>query len=230
MLGLGVLLVLAGGAGFRRMALVFPESQVVATPSSVAISCRVCASASGAGKRRLSWRSRCRRRPPHFPSPNIFARASGYIDKRNVDIGDHVKEGQLLAQIVAPELDHQIAQAEATLVQLKAAVQQAQANKELAQVTWERDSPLVEQGLGDPAAGHHRRADPQGAGGRGRRRASQCSGAARRRFRCSTSRRPISASSRRSTASSPSATSTSAAWCRPMRSAARSCSPSCRAT
>ena len=48
---------------------------------------------------------------------NIYARASGYIDKRNVDIGDRVKEGQLLAQITAPELDHQIAQAEATLVQ-----------------------------------------------------------------------------------------------------------------
>jgi multidrug efflux pump subunit AcrA (membrane-fusion protein) len=44
-----------------------------------------------------------------FSVANIFARASGYIDKRNVDIGDHVKEGQLLVQIVAPELDHQIA-------------------------------------------------------------------------------------------------------------------------
>ena len=40
---------------------------------------------------------------------NIFARASGYIAKRNVDIGDHVKKGQLLAEITAPELDHQIA-------------------------------------------------------------------------------------------------------------------------
>jgi RND family efflux transporter MFP subunit len=77
---------------------------------------------------------------------NIFARASGYIGKREVDIGDHVKQGQLLAEIVAPELDHQIAQAEATLGQLKASLQQAQANKELARVTWERDSPLVTKG------------------------------------------------------------------------------------
>ena len=46
-----------------------------------------------------------------FAAANIYARASGYIDKRNVDIGDRVKEGQLLAQITAPELDHQIAQA-----------------------------------------------------------------------------------------------------------------------
>ena len=81
-----------------------------------------------------------------FSAANIFARASGYIDKREVDIGDHVKAGQLLAEIVAPELDHQIAQAEATLGQLKAALQQAQANQELAKVTWDRDGPLVKQG------------------------------------------------------------------------------------
>jgi RND family efflux transporter MFP subunit len=81
-----------------------------------------------------------------FSTANIFARASGYLDKRKVDIGDRVKEGQLLAEITAPELDHQIAQAEATLGQLKAALQQAQANQELARVTWERDKPLVEKG------------------------------------------------------------------------------------
>ena len=88
-----------------------------------------------------------------FTEANIFARASGYIDKRNVDIGDHVKEGQLLVQIVAPELDHQIAQAKATLAQLEATVQQSQANKELARVTWGRDSPLVDKGWVTPQQG-----------------------------------------------------------------------------
>ena len=81
-----------------------------------------------------------------FEAANIFARASGYIDKRKVDIGDHVKAGQLLAQVTAPELDHQIAQAEATLAQMQAAFRQAQANKDLAQVTWGRDSKLVQEG------------------------------------------------------------------------------------
>lgn len=81
-----------------------------------------------------------------FSVANIFARASGYIGKREVDIGDRVKAGQLLAEIEAPELDHQIAQAEATLVQLKASLQQAQANSELARVTWQRDEPLVSKG------------------------------------------------------------------------------------
>jgi RND family efflux transporter MFP subunit len=81
-----------------------------------------------------------------FAAANVFARASGYLAKREVDIGDGVMEGQLLAEIVAPELDHQISQAEATLVQLRAALRQAEANRQLAQVTWDRDSPLLSKG------------------------------------------------------------------------------------
>src|SRR6201995_4354126 len=50
-----------------------------------------------------------------FEAANIFARTSGYIEKRYVDIGDRVKVGTLLADITAPELDHQIAPAQATL-------------------------------------------------------------------------------------------------------------------
>jgi RND family efflux transporter MFP subunit len=81
-----------------------------------------------------------------FAQANIFARASGYIDKRNADIGDDVKEGQLLAHITAPEIEHQIAQAQASIGQSQAALQQAQANAELANVTWGRDKPLVSEG------------------------------------------------------------------------------------
>ena len=81
-----------------------------------------------------------------FTQANIYARASGYIVERKVDIGDRVKKGQLLAQITAPELDRQIAQNEATLAQNNATVKQAEANKELAQVTWQRNSTLVKQG------------------------------------------------------------------------------------
>jgi RND family efflux transporter MFP subunit len=81
-----------------------------------------------------------------FAAANINARASGYIEKRNVDIGDHVKAGQQLVQITAPELDHQISQGEATLGQNKATVQQVQANLDLARITWWRDKPLVEKG------------------------------------------------------------------------------------
>ena len=81
-----------------------------------------------------------------FSQANIFARASGYISRRDVDIGSRVKAGQLLVEITAPELDHQIAQAEATLTEMQAALQQAQANRDLGQVTWNRDSTLVQKG------------------------------------------------------------------------------------
>ena len=37
-----------------------------------------------------------------FEAANIYARASGYITQRNVDIGSHVKAGDLLAAITAP--------------------------------------------------------------------------------------------------------------------------------
>ncbi|WGD50222.1 efflux RND transporter periplasmic adaptor subunit [Bradyrhizobium sp. CB1650] len=81
-----------------------------------------------------------------FEAANIFARTSGYVEKRDVDIGDRVKAGALLAEIVAPELDHQIAQAQATLAQTQGNLQQTQASRELAEVTNARDSNLVKQG------------------------------------------------------------------------------------
>ncbi|HTO54771.1 MAG TPA: efflux RND transporter periplasmic adaptor subunit [Myxococcota bacterium] len=48
-----------------------------------------------------------------FQQAVLYARVSGYLDKRLVDIGDVVKAGALLAQISAPELDQQLAQAKA---------------------------------------------------------------------------------------------------------------------
>jgi RND family efflux transporter MFP subunit len=81
-----------------------------------------------------------------FAQANLYARASGYIAKRTVDIGSQVKSGELLVEISAPEIEHQIAQAEGTLTQLRANLQQAQANRDLAQVTWDRDKKLVQQG------------------------------------------------------------------------------------
>jgi len=88
-----------------------------------------------------------------FAAANIFARANGYIETRKVDIGDHVKAGDLLAQITAPELDHQIAQAQATLTQNQATLRQAQASRDLAQVTHDRDSSLVQKGWLTPQQG-----------------------------------------------------------------------------
>jgi multidrug efflux pump subunit AcrA (membrane-fusion protein) len=74
-----------------------------------------------------------------FAAANVYARATGYIAKRQVDIGDRVKKGELLAELAVPEINDQISQNEATLKQLRAAQEQAEANLKLAQVTWGRE-------------------------------------------------------------------------------------------
>ena len=56
------------------------------------------------------------------------------------------KRGTCSPHITAPEIEHQIAQAEATIAQSGAALRQTQANADLAAVTWGRDKPLVEKG------------------------------------------------------------------------------------
>jgi RND family efflux transporter MFP subunit len=81
-----------------------------------------------------------------FNSATLFARATGYISVRNVDIGSHVHEGDVLAVIAAPDLDQQLAQARGQLAQLQAAVAQAVANNDLARVTSSRTSRLVQDG------------------------------------------------------------------------------------
>src|ERR1700722_5644737 len=81
-----------------------------------------------------------------FNTGSLFARASGYITAWHKDIGDHVAKDEVLATISAPDLDQQLEQARGQLVQLQAAVQQAQANAELGKATDQRTSQLVVQG------------------------------------------------------------------------------------
>src|SRR5258708_7372350 len=57
----------------------------------------------------------------------IYARASGYVRRRLVDIGDHVKQGQLLAEIESPELDQHGHQARARLARARQEADQQQA-------------------------------------------------------------------------------------------------------
>ncbi|WP_374306097.1 efflux RND transporter periplasmic adaptor subunit [Methylocella sp.] len=81
-----------------------------------------------------------------FESATIYARATGYIGERRVDIGSRVKKGDVLAVIAAPDLDQQLAQATATLQQQRAAVMQAKANADLGRITDQRTSQLVAKG------------------------------------------------------------------------------------
>jgi RND family efflux transporter MFP subunit len=58
----------------------------------------------------------------------IYARAAGYIRRIHVDIGSRVRQGDLLAEIEAPELDQQVNAARATLAQTRATLALARAN------------------------------------------------------------------------------------------------------
>ncbi len=52
---------------------------------------------------------------------SIFARANGYVRRWLVDLGAHVEAGQLLAELDTPEIDRELSQARAQLVQAEAA-------------------------------------------------------------------------------------------------------------
>lgn len=50
-----------------------------------------------------------------YKSATLYAKVSGYLARIAVDKGDHVKEGQFIAEINSPELDHQYRSAQADL-------------------------------------------------------------------------------------------------------------------
>jgi multidrug efflux pump subunit AcrA (membrane-fusion protein) len=91
----------------------------------------------------------------------IYARANGYLRKRYVDLGDHVKKGQLLAIIDAPDLDQQVDQAREQLRQAEAQESQQEAQLKLNRVTWERWRTLVAKGVFSRQDGDQREADYQ---------------------------------------------------------------------
>jgi RND family efflux transporter MFP subunit len=73
----------------------------------------------------------------------IYARTAGYIKSRQVDIGDRVNAGDLLAEISSPEVDAQLEQARALLLLARANLARDQANSDLADTELERSRKLL---------------------------------------------------------------------------------------
>jgi RND family efflux transporter MFP subunit len=73
----------------------------------------------------------------------IYARVNGYLKHWYFDYGAHVTAGQLLAEIDAPDIDSQLAAAEAKLNAANSVVMVRQAELSFAKTTYERwrDSP-----------------------------------------------------------------------------------------
>lgn len=68
----------------------------------------------------------------------IYARTSGYLSRRHVDIGDRVTAGQRLAEIASPEIEQQLNQARADLQQSEKSLDLQKANLDLARATLAR--------------------------------------------------------------------------------------------
>jgi multidrug efflux pump subunit AcrA (membrane-fusion protein) len=84
-----------------------------------------------------------------FEETDLFAKVSGYLSDVRVDIGDHVKAGQVLAVISIPELEDQLAEDNAQLDSKQRSLETAQrevdhneANLTLQDVTLKRQEVL----------------------------------------------------------------------------------------
>src|ERR1700740_354674 len=60
-----------------------------------------------------------------FEETDLFAKVSGYLSDVRVDIGDHVKAGQVLAVIDVPEMKQELAEANAQLESKKSSLESA---------------------------------------------------------------------------------------------------------
>jgi multidrug efflux pump subunit AcrA (membrane-fusion protein) len=89
----------------------------------------------------------------------VFARANGYLKTRLVDIGDHVRKGQLLATIDSPDLDAQVAQAKEQARQAESQVAQQKTQLALTKITWDRWRVLVQKGVFARQDGDQKEAD-----------------------------------------------------------------------
>ncbi|HMF79591.1 MAG TPA: efflux RND transporter periplasmic adaptor subunit [Bryobacteraceae bacterium] len=73
-----------------------------------------------------------------FQSVSLHAKVPGYVDRVLVDRGSNVKQGQLLADITAPEMMAHIAEAESKVHAAESDRLQAEAQRAAAQSTYER--------------------------------------------------------------------------------------------
>ena len=104
---LTALLLVGGGVAFGMWRHAAAEAEVNTTSEqrrSVIPAVRVAAVRANDG----TMAARLPGSTEAFEQAAIMARISGYVAKRYVDIGDHVTAGQVLAEIAAQELDHQI--------------------------------------------------------------------------------------------------------------------------
>jgi len=90
-----------------------------------------------------------------FQEIDVMAKVAGYVKKINVDVGDRVKEGQLLALIEVPEMADDQARAESTLsrsnaelARAKDELQRAESSHKIAHLSYTRLAEVAKQRAG----------------------------------------------------------------------------------
>jgi multidrug efflux system membrane fusion protein len=91
-----------------------------------------------------------------FRTSVLYAKSTGFVERNLVDVGDHVKSGQLLARIDAPETAEEIRLAQAHL-------DEAEANVGIAHTTADRAGKLVSAGIASQQQGDEARAQANSA-------------------------------------------------------------------
>jgi RND family efflux transporter MFP subunit len=77
----------------------------------------------------------------------LYSRANGYVQRFDAEMGERVREGQVLATIQTPELDQQLEQTRAQLLQVEATRGQAEAQRDYAKTSLERLERLRPAGV-----------------------------------------------------------------------------------
>jgi RND family efflux transporter MFP subunit len=136
---------LAGGVYIAALYLVEPPTKASAAPPESAPKVNVAHAERTTVARRLVSNATLEA----FEEADLFAKVSGYLLDVRVDIGDHVKAGQLLATVDVPEMEQELAESVAQLESrrrsLDAALRQVEHNKAdlaLQEVTFRRQNVL----------------------------------------------------------------------------------------
>lgn len=77
-----------------------------------------------------------------YDKARLYAKVTGYLQAITVDLGDRVKKGAVLARLSIPELHMQVARAAADIPAARARLTKAEADAELADVTYQRIAGL----------------------------------------------------------------------------------------
>ena len=87
-----------------------------------------------------------------FQEVEVMAKVSGYVKEIRVDVGDHVRSGQTLAIIEIPEMQDDIARAQATIEQAEAdvtgardEVHRAESSHDIAHLSYQRLAGVVKE-------------------------------------------------------------------------------------